>query len=485
MKRKLLLVSVVVCGGYFVNVSAQGYLTDTRTSNAMQMRDPARQASVEVDAAVVNPAGTAFMNDGLHLSASGFASFQTIDTKTAGGKYTGETKETQWLPAVQLVYKKNRWAVSASFANEGGSGRRKTAHGSSWNNTFLGNQTYINSLLDELSESFSACSRYLRILDVLYGNKLGIDSRQEDELSVMADDIKTTEYNKAIRAGVSYRMTDKLSFYLGAKANYVSIKGSTNLGITVFRPSSGEYIGLQNYISLDKEAVSDLNFDDDSKQKIQETITNLNQQAEELGTVAENIGYTGYSVRGWGFAPVIGIDYKTGAFNFGAKYEFASHINSSSDCRASDFNIPALLSLGGSWQCSDKLKFALGGNIVFSEDKTWFGHQESSVAWDASISATYDINDKVSVSGGYTLGSASFVAPEYIPIILEASEPLTHKLSFGAAWNILKNMQVNAGMSVGMPVHRINVSWAGDYEGKSSYRYKLMTQFALGVNYSF
>lgn len=481
MKRKLLLVSVVVCGGYFVNVSAQGYLTDTRTSNAMQMRDPARQASVEVDAAVVNPAGTAFMNDGLHLSASGFASFQTIDTKTDGGKYMSETKTTQWLPAVQLVYKKNKWAVSASFANEGGDGRHKTDHGSPWTNTFIRNQIHAIPVFGELSEHFNTCSTYLRILDVLSENKLGIDSRPEDELSGMANDIKTTEYNKTIRAGVSYRMTDKLSFYLGVKANYVSIKGSANLGIAVFRPSSGEYIGLQNYISLDKDAVSDINFDDDSKQEIQETITNINQMAEELGTVAENIGYADYSVHGWGIAPVIGIDYKTGAFNFGAKYEFASHINNSSDCGASDFNIPALLSLGGSWKCSDKLKFALGGNIVFSEDKTWFGQQESSVTWDVSASATYDITKKISISGGYTLGVPGLDTPEINPFHFYDGNAM-HKLSFGAVWNVMEKLQVNVGMTVGMPVNE-NVKFVGTEKTECTYNYNTKMQLALGVNY--
>lgn len=474
MKRKLLLVSVVVCGGCFVNVSAQGYLTDTRTSNAMQMRDPARQASVEVDAAVVNPAGTAFMNDGLHLSASGFASFQTIDTKTAGGKYTGETKETQWLPAVQLVYKKNRWAVSASFANEGGFGRREVT-GSA--NPFW---TVDQDAFNELSDAFYNQSLKYLMAGLLTGNNLGLDIQPEDMLNASLDNVETKMYNKAIRLGVSYKLTENLSAHVGVKANYVSAKGSSFLNIGMLRPSTGAITAISDYYSFDKAGIANMDVDEEVKQLLLDMADNAEEANSLLGGLSRDINY---SAHGWGFAPVIGLDYKTGKLNFGAKYEFASHINATG---GSDFNIPALLSLGGSWQCSDKLKFAVGGDIVFSDDKAWYSDSiDAPISWDVSASATYDINDKVSVSGGYTLGSANFVTPEYIPVVLEASEPLTHKLSFGAAWNILKNMQVNAGMSVGMPVHKINVSWAGDYEGKSSYRYKLMTQFALGVNYSF
>lgn len=467
MRRKLLLVSVVVCGGYFVNVSAQGYLTDTRTSNAIQMRDPARQASVEVDAAVVNPAGTAFMNDGLHLSASGFASFQTIEAQNKDNQFVQETKATQWLPAVQLVYKKNRWAVSASFANEGGFGRREV--------TGPANPFWVTDQkdFDELAAVFKDLSNLYLVAGLLPGSNLGLDIKQEDMLNVSLDNVETKMYNKAIRLGFSYKLTEKLSAYVGAKANYVSAKGSSFFNMGVLRPSTGEIKTIYDYYSLDKMDIANMDIDEETKRSLLDKV-------DKTRIISDDINY---SAHGWGFAPVIGLDYKTGKLNFGAKYEFASHINATG---GADFNIPALLSLGGSWRCSDKLKLAVGGDIVFSDDKAWYGKRiDAPTSWDVSASATYDINDKVSVSGGYTLGSANFVAPEYIPVVLEASEPLTHKLSFGAAWNILKNMQVNAGMAVGMPVHRINVSWAGDYEGKSSYRYKLMTQFALGVNYSF
>lgn len=60
---------------------AQGYLSDMTGVNAVLSRDPARQASTEIDAVLTNPAGTAFLEDGFHFSLNGMFAFRDVDVK--------------------------------------------------------------------------------------------------------------------------------------------------------------------------------------------------------------------------------------------------------------------------------------------------------------------------------------------------------------------------------------------------------------------
>ena len=60
---------------------AQGYLSDMTGVNAVLSRDPARQASTEIDAVLTNPAGTAFLEDGFHFSLNVFPDFVNVSPK--------------------------------------------------------------------------------------------------------------------------------------------------------------------------------------------------------------------------------------------------------------------------------------------------------------------------------------------------------------------------------------------------------------------
>jgi hypothetical protein len=60
---------------------AGGILTNTN-QNVAFLRNPARDGAIDIDGVYSNPAGVAFLKDGLHLSFNWQAAFQTrtIDT---------------------------------------------------------------------------------------------------------------------------------------------------------------------------------------------------------------------------------------------------------------------------------------------------------------------------------------------------------------------------------------------------------------------
>ena len=55
---------------------AGGLLTNTNQSVHF-LRNPARDASIEIDAAYTNPVGVVFLSDGLHFSLNNQSAFQT------------------------------------------------------------------------------------------------------------------------------------------------------------------------------------------------------------------------------------------------------------------------------------------------------------------------------------------------------------------------------------------------------------------------
>ncbi|MBN2159265.1 MAG: hypothetical protein JW807_07705 [Spirochaetes bacterium] len=102
-----------------------------------------RQASTEPDATYFNPAGTAFMADGLYLYLSNQTAYQPITIKIRGGNWNeipfntagarnflsyGQYKGLKYawyFPNLYLVYKKDRWAVSFGGYPLGGGGDGK------------------------------------------------------------------------------------------------------------------------------------------------------------------------------------------------------------------------------------------------------------------------------------------------------------------------------------------------------------------------
>lgn len=471
----------VLCAmGSTLGAHAQGYLTDATTTHAVLTRDPARQASTEIDAVVTNPAGTAFMTDGLHLSASGIFSFRNIgvtDLNLPAG--TMDAKETRFLPAVQVAYKKNRWALSASFSSEGGYGRLKAKDGD------LDVNSYVNAMydeyLDEINETFMLEKLVFGL--AVPGGAPDVDMREDDRIVFESRNIKAKLYNWTTRLGVSYRFNDYLSAYVGIKANRVYFRKNGSVRGAVVRPSTNEKWSASEYY----QSRLDVMKQDDSNYELKDEMVDLlNSDVERWNSFEQQNNGNAYASygKGWGFAPIIGLDFNYKDFNIGAKYEFASHVNWGG---TSDFNIPANLSIGLSWQASDKWKVAAGSDIVLPEDKSFFASGKVNTAYNISASATYYINDKWLASGGYTYAHEQFMANgSQTP----ASISHTNRISLGVAYNPIDKLKIDFGVST--TLHDLEAIWNShltdqdldvSYGFKGQYEFKPRIQAAVGISW--
>lgn len=323
---------------------AGGLLTNTN-QHAAFLRMLSRGATTEIDGALSNPAGLAFLpNDGFHVAVSIQSAFQTrnIDASFLTYKgYNGFVPNTQTpipvpsdqpytkyyegkaaapvIPSVFAAYKKGDWTISGFFAITGGGGKASFDDGL----PMFESVAMAGIFQESLKKHLMSGGQSPIVTPGMYDINSAMDGKQ---------------YIYALQLGLTYKITDWLSAFAGGRMNYFT----------------GGYVGFL-----------------DAKPK---------NGGDDLMNLALDCDQTG-----WGFTPVIGVDAKFGKFNFGAKYEFKTNLNienntkkieSSADTDALDpfrhgvntpNDIPSMLSVAASYEFLPVLRASV--EYHFFDDK--------------------------------------------------------------------------------------------------------------------
>lgn len=274
--KKLLLIgaaTLIVSNSTF----AGGLLTNTN-QHAAFLRMLSRGATTEIDGALSNPAGLAFLpKDGFHVGLSIQSAYQTrnIDASfmTYNGldgatptvkpyqKYYEGTAAAPVIPSVFGAYKKGDWTISGFFAITAGGGKASFDDGL------------------PLFESAAMAAIFQNSVDK-YKESQGQSSIVTPDMYNITSAMDGKQYIYSLQLGLSYKATDWLSVFGGGRMNYFT----------------GGYKGFLNAI-------------------VKGTDTNLLPLALDCDQT------------GWGLTPVIGVDVKLGKLNIGAKYEFKTNLN--------------------------------------------------------------------------------------------------------------------------------------------------------------
>lgn len=274
--KKLLLIgaaTLIVSNSTF----AGGLLTNTN-QHAAFLRMLSRGATTEIDGALSNPAGLAFLpKDGFHVGLSIQSAYQTrnIDASfmTYSGldgttptvkpyqKYYEGTAAAPVIPSVFGAYKKGDWTISGFFAITAGGGKASFDDGL------------------PLFESAAMAAIFQNSVDK-YKESQGQSSIVTPDMYNITSAMDGKQYIYSLQLGLSYKATDWLSVFGGGRMNYFT----------------GGYKGFLNAI-------------------VKGTDTNLLPLALDCDQT------------GWGLTPVIGVDVKLGKLNIGAKYEFKTNLN--------------------------------------------------------------------------------------------------------------------------------------------------------------
>ncbi|WP_294081445.1 OmpP1/FadL family transporter [Proteiniphilum sp. UBA5384] len=192
MKRLFLLSAfmLVVSSSIF----AGGLLTNTN-QHVSFLRMIARGASIGIDGVYSNPAGLAFLDDGVYLSLNIQSAYQTrvIDADFAlweGTRRYKGTASAPVIPSFQAAYKKGDWTLSGSFAVTGGGGKAS-----------------FDSGLPMFDSKIIAMAAQGGAMPEMYTINSAMDGKQ---------------FIYGLQLGLTYKVNDWLAVFAGGRMNYVN-----------------------------------------------------------------------------------------------------------------------------------------------------------------------------------------------------------------------------------------------------------------------
>ena len=400
--RKFSLISLMLL---IVSTStfAGGLLTNTN-QHAAFLRMLSRGATTEIDAALSNPAGLAFLpNDGFHMSLSIQSAFQTrnIDASCEGlglNKYYEGKASAPVIPSLFAAYKMGDWTISGFFGITGGGGKASFDDG--------------RPMFDAMVIGGLGAQK---IPSNAYSLKSYMDGKQ---------------YIYSVQLGLTYKITEWLSAFAGGRMNYFTggYQGALNASaaINLPLPTGGTIPAGTELIGIDLDC----------------------------------------SQTGWGFTPVIGLDAKWGKLNIGAKYEFMTNLNIENSTKANSLrmigaaeseladykhgvntpnDIPSMLSIAASYEFLPVLRASV--EYHFFDDKSAGmagGKQEyltkgtneylAGIEWDVTKHLTLSCGGQITdygLSDNYQ-SDTSFSCDSYT-------------LGFGAKLNLTERAVLNVG----------------------------------------
>lgn len=397
---------------------AGGILTNTNQSIDF-LRNPARDAAIGLDGVYSNPAGVAFLPEGFHLGFNWQYAHQTRTiTSTSpyfalGRKNNGQstkvfegTADAPIIPSLQAAYNKGDWSIQFNFSVPGGGGSCEFADG-------LGSfESVVGNIANQLKP---------------FGAK-GYD---------MDGYMQGRQYYFGFQAGAAYKIYDNLSVYGGLRLLYGTATYKAKISNIMVNVGDDRYMNFGSFLQTASTTV-DNSIDQVNAGMAQYEAagaTALPQYAELAATKAQlegakqSIGSLQKYSQGVnllcnqssvGLAPVIGVDYKTGNFNFAAKYEFKTQIrmkNESTVNEASEIaavnkfrdeeevneDVPALLAVGAQWSPVNDVRLNAGWHHYFDKQADWYGEAQDKLDHNSNeflLGAEWDVTDRLTISVG-------------------------------------------------------------------------------------
>lgn len=416
-KKNLVAIAISIVS---TTTFAGGLLTNTNQNIAF-LRNPARGASIEIDAVYSNPAGLAFLKDGFHISLNGQSAFQTRTITSTfapfiafGGNATKEYKgeaSAPFIPSVQAAYKRGDWTFSGSFAITGGGGKATFNEG-------LASFESIVAMVPVLTSSLGV-------------NRYSVNSYMEGK-----------QYIFGLQLGATYKITDYLSAFVGARMNYVSNAYYGYLrdieinmpGTETMVPASSTFEALSNNPLLPEAT---------------------RQQAALLAAATKDKELD-CKQTGWGVTPILGMDFKMGKWNVGVKYEFNTHLNVENKTEINttgyaDYDhgintpndIPSLLTVGVSYEILPVLRASVGYHHFFDTHAKMANGKEKYLSGGTNeylAGLEWDVFKWVQISAGMQRTKYG-LDDDYMSDMSFTTS--SYSFGFGAGFNLTKDLKLN------------------------------------------
>ncbi len=452
MKNLKVCIAGLLLAATATTAQAGGILTNTNQSIDF-LRNPARDGAIGLDGVYSNPAGVAFMPQGLHLAFNWQYAHQTRTVESTnplfafGAKNSGQTTKTYKgvadapiIPSLQAAYNMGDWSFQFNFSVPGGGGKCEFADG-------LGSFESVVGSIGQQLKPLGATGNY------------DMDGYMQGK-----------QYYFGFQLGAAYKVMPDLSIYAGLRllygtANYKAKISNIMVGTAAGNVPFGTFIdnAIANIDQQIAQGQAAAQAGLIAPEQAQAMLAQANGAKQQLNTL--QVYRNGVNLQcdqtGLGIAPVLGIDYRIGRFNFALKYDFKvpmqmknkSSLNEASEIAAVnkfrdgekvDEDSPALLSVGAQWSVIDNVRVNLGYHLFFDKSANWYGDTQKLLKGNTNEflgGAEWDINEHLTISGGVQftryqlsddyMNDMSFVTPSY-------------SFGFGAKYKINKTVSLGA-----------------------------------------
>ena len=399
------------------SATAGGILTNTNQSIDF-LRNPARDAAIGIDGVYSNPAGVAFLPEGFHLGINWQYAHQTRTIEcnnplfALGRKNQGNTIKTfegvadaPCIPSIQAAYNKGNWSMQFNFSVPGGGGKCEFADGLGSFESVVGS---IANQLQPLGATGYDMDGFMEGRNYYFGFQLGAAYKVTPDLSVYGG-LRLLYGTATYKAKISNIMVNTAGGYLDFGSFLQGAETTIDGGISQVNA------GIAQYEAAGVAAPAELTA---KKAQLEGTKQSLN--ALQKYSQGVNLLCNQSSV---GIAPIIGIDYKIGKFNFAAKYEFKTQIhmknestvneaseipavNKFRDAEKIDEDSPAQLAFGAMWNITDNVRLNLGYHHFYDKDVNWYNNTQDLLDGGTNeylAGAEWDVTDRLTISGGVQL----------------------------------------------------------------------------------
>lgn len=446
MKKKLFSAALsfaAVCQ----TILAGGLNTNTN-QNASFLRLISQNAYLDVTSLYVNPAGTAFLAPGHHLSLSiqNANQSRTIDTtfplfalnkNVPGATHNFEGKAyAPVIPSFQYSYNTNgKWSFNAQFALVGGGGKCEFDNGlGSFEALYAGqlyqlvptmvNQTVrqqVGAVLPGMVQGQVASGLVAAGIPQPYADMLAATTETSFDVNSQLTGyglnayMKGKQYYFGLTVGATYKVLDNLAISAGVRGIYA----------------------MCNYNGFVQDVKADYAYNVDYKYNVPANATlgfpgtsgdgklgDTGSQDLNSNELALNADQTGFGV-----APIIGIDWKINdKWNIAAKYEFKTRLRlenkSEMNATAAEQaktnptlgqfadgtkiagDIPSLTTIGVQYSPVKCLKILGGYNLYGDKSATQYGNKQDLIdsnTYEFSAGVEWDIFKYLTVSGGWQI----------------------------------------------------------------------------------
>lgn len=473
---------------------AGGLLTNTN-QNVAFLRNIARGATLQIDGVYSNPAGTAYLRDGFHLSLNGQSAFQTRTITSTFGPFAGfggsNTKvfkgeaSAPFIPSFQAAYKRGDWTYSAGFAITGGGGKATFNDGLASFESRVAMIPYTPNPQDKKKKLFPEMDKY----EV----KSFMEGRQ---------------YIFGLQMGAAYKVTDYLSLFGGIRMNYVS-----NSYYGYIRGISANLDGI-NMVNLNQYftgAAAQLNAGAAAANAAGNATQAqmLTAKADAATAVAKLTAdkELDCSQTGWGVTPIIGADLNLGRLNIGVKYEMNTKLNIENQTKVNTTgvaafdhgvntpnDIPSLLTIGAQYSILPSVRASLGWNHFFDTHAKMANNKQKYLSGGTNeylAGLEWDITKRVLVSGGFQStnygikddfqSDMSFTVNSY-SVGMGAAFKLTPKMTLNVAYFLTKYDNYTKDVKI---VDANSVGYNGTPLPGTDIFTRTNKVFGVGVDYTF